>query len=110
MTKVSIYGMRKREYTFDVKLLKSYMPNCSGVYVFLKKHPLKPSYDILYIGETESFYNRVYIDLEQHKAWNCALRNGITHIAILAVSGTRQNRVDIETDLKYFNSTICNLQ
>lgn len=110
MTKVSVYGKSKNEYTFYAKPVKSYMPTYSGIYVFLKKHFLKPSYDILYIGETESFYKRVYIDLEQHNAWSCALRNGITHIAILTVSGTKQLRLDIETDLRYFNNTICNLQ
>lgn len=92
-------------YEFTIFQLNSaYIPKHAGIYLFLRDNK------VLYIGETENFYDRIYINLEQHQAWKCVSRNYVNQVAIFYTYGNEQQRINIETDLRHNNSTPCNLQ
>lgn len=108
---LNLYGQSNRSYEFMVYQVGSFIiPEKSGVYLFLKENRFA-NYQLLYIGETENFFDRVHLKLKYHQAWDCALKHGITHLGILPVLGGRQPRLEIETDLRNnYQSTPCNLQ
>lgn len=83
-------------------------PSKSGIYIFIKL--LNEEWHPVYIGQTHDFYNRIYLELECHDAWDCIQKNRATYVAIYEFSGTEQQRIRIETDLRHSYSTMCNRQ
>jgi predicted GIY-YIG superfamily endonuclease len=83
-------------------------PSKAGIYIFGKS--LNNQWHSLYIGQTHDFYNRIFLYLEDHDAWDCLQRNKATHVALYEFSGTEQQRIRIETDLRHNYSTACNQQ
>lgn len=77
--------------------------NIGAVYVFCSKN-IK-GFTPLYIGETGELGKRI----ADHEKWDCVLSHDCTHICIRAVSG-RDERLDIETDLRHNYNTPCNEQ
>jgi len=109
MSKIIATGKHGFNYEFTLYSPSSYVPDDSGVYAFLKQDEVN-SYSVIYIGETNSFYDRIYTNLEQHNAWPCISRNGVTHVGICPIQGNSQKRLDVETDLRHNYPTPCNLQ
>ncbi|MBL9028966.1 MAG: hypothetical protein JNK42_00635 [Caedimonas sp.] len=83
-------------------------PHKAGIYIFIK--PLTNEWQPVYIGQTHDFYNRIYLELEDHDAWDCIQRNKATYVAIYEFSGAEQQRIRMETDLRRNYPTACNRQ
>ena len=95
-------------YTFEVyprktEEFKSWGLLVGGVYMFIKRGANQHGTwrKILYIGQTESFKNRVNYN---HEKWFSANRMGFTHICLLQIDnrdwiGDRRIRLSIEKAL-----------
>ncbi len=77
------------KYTFEVyprktEEFKSWGLLVGGVYMFIKRGANQhgPWHKILYIGQTESFKDRVNYN---HNKWFSAKRMGFTHICVLQI-------------------------
>lgn len=79
------------EYQFEIHLRETpNWPDTGGVYVFAKSIPDVPgalfnphtTWNALYIGQTESFSNRIHDD---HEKWMDALDRGFSYVHILRV-------------------------
>ncbi len=95
-------GASDKEYIYNIHPIDTEWNDVSGNYIFAKEvSPLK--WEAVYIGETESFKDR----LPNHNELPCILRNGGTHIHT-HINESSRARLDEETDLLPNNSTPCN--
>jgi len=82
-----------------------------GVYIFCKPSAtLKDRWDQIYVGETDDFNDRLNTNLASHHRWDCIKRNGATNVCVLLVTGGKQARTTIETDLRNGLDPVCNRQ
>lgn len=65
----------------------------AGIYAFSLKNP-NGSYNILYVGQTNSFKTR----FANHEHWDSAVRNGMTHV-LAATVPTQTDRDKLESIL-----------
>lgn len=93
---------------FDIFEVGAMPPDLPGIYIFCR--PGIFVWDPLYVGETDSLCRRVYVNLDYHHSWPRARGLGATHIAVLSVPGTRDNRLAIETWLRQQLLPVCNDQ
>ena len=94
-------------YTFNLHRKGTPFPAIAGVYIFLKENS-SGLYDIIYIGQTSSFKDRIDDDFTNHTQYEC-IKNKYTHIATLDVP-REQQRLDIERRLIRSKNTSCNEQ
>ena len=80
----------------------------SGVYIFAKLG--SDTWEPIYIGECESFKERLTDNLEQHHRFDCILKEGATHLFSMIVDGGLAKREGIETNLRQSFQTPCNRQ
>ena len=80
----------------------------AGVYIFLRQE--LNSYRVIYIGQTESFVDRLDKYFKYHTQYECILRNQFTHVALLPLYTGEKYRLKVETDLRHYYSTLCNEQ
>lgn len=104
MAQIQAFGKSREEYIFNIHLMGSRFNSIPGIYefIYLSKNTassLIPMWNVLYIGETENFRDRVDINLKQHHKYEYAIRNRATHIALFNFYGTDQQRKWIESDL-----------
>ena len=97
MNEFSLLGNSGQDYVFNIYKIHELLPDESGIYVFIKFHISAPV--CIYIGQTHSFYERVYANLNTHHAWHCIKKNKATHIGILTVNGTEEERREVESDI-----------
>ena len=78
-----------------------------GNYIFAKTISTKdgPKWTAIYIGETESFKNRLG---GHHEKWDRALRYGMTHVHAHTGSTSRDVRRREEADLLAIRNPPCN--
>jgi hypothetical protein len=92
-------GRPGRVYSFDTYPLGTRFQPFSGVYMACAfRHGT--GWTALYVGEAESFQDRLNTDLAGHDGLGRALRGGATHIGMLIVSG-ETNRQAIEAELRH---------
>lgn len=108
-TKVTVDGLSGQEYTFHTYKIETPFYELPGVYIFLAAGN-NGRWDAVYVGETENFNRRLYTELANHDAWQCAANNNATHIGAMVVRGGKDARLVIETDLRHALSPVCNLQ
>ena len=82
-------------YYFSIYSLNTAWNNVPGLYIFAKVDPAG-YWKALYIGETESFSQR----LSGHERWHEAIRLGMTHIHARG-EGNYSNRLSIERHLRH---------
>ena len=109
MDTVIATGESGKRYEFELFEKGTHFKSLSGVYIFLR-HENQNRFDPVYIGEADSFRDRIDENFELHHQYNCISKNKYTHIAVLIVQGDRQRRLDIETDLRQGNPSFCNKQ
>lgn len=103
-------GYSKKKYTFNLFPIGTSFKSLSGVYIFLKANT-DNNFSIIYIGEAGDFEERLNVNIKSHQQYECIKRNNATHIALLAINGIRQNRLDVETDLRHqYSKSACNDQ
>ena len=95
--------------TFNLRHLGFNYGDKPGVYAFLRKEG--DIWVILYVGETQSFRERLTDGLEQHTAYDRAVLDyRATHVATRVVAGGKTARLSLETHLRHQYEPICNAQ
>ena len=95
-------GASGKKYEYEIYLMDSTWNDVPGNYIFAKEvSPHK--WQGVYIGETESFKDR----LPNHNELPCIKRNGGTHIHA-HINSDSHARLDEEKDLLSNNTTSCN--
>jgi len=94
-------------YEFDVYPIGQEFNPASGVYIFCR-HIGDGRFEALYVGETNSFNDRLNAGLKDHDGFKRAIPNGATHVAVRLVASA--DRLSVETDLRHRLNPICNRQ
>lgn len=95
-------GASGKKYEYAIYPIGTDWSDVAGNYIFARESsPHK--WEAIYIGETESFKDR----LPNHNELPCIKRNGGTHIHA-HVNRDSQARLDEEADLLANNKTPCN--
>jgi hypothetical protein len=101
-------GQSGKTYTFETHPIGTEFNPASGVYIACKRSG-NLNWDALYVGETQSFHDRLNTGLEDHDGLKCARRNGATHLGVMIVHGNA-NRLSVETELRHVLDPACNRQ
>lgn len=92
-------GASHKSYTFTAYPDGQQFNPVSGVYIFCR--PLSSgNWEALYVGETQSLYDRLNVGISGHDGYARAKKLGMTHIAAMSVVGDT-NRLGVETDLRH---------
>jgi hypothetical protein len=95
-------GLSGRTYRYSVFGLDTRWNDVPGNYIFARWSGGR--WEAVYIGETESFLQR----LPNHEKWPCARRNGVTHVhAHVSNEGLVSRRAE-EADLIASDNPPCN--
>ncbi len=92
------YGASGNQYVFQVHLKDTQFLNLGGVYIFTRQsvdYQGKVSFQPLYIGQTNSFTQRL---TPNHEAWNRALANGFNTLCV-NIDINESSRKSSERDL-----------
>ena len=101
-------GTSQNPYTFETHPVGTRFNPVSGVYIFCLEIA-SGSWEALYVGETQSFEQRLNAGIRSHDGFARASRLGMTHIAVLVVAGDAE-RLRIETDLRHGLNPVANAQ
>lgn len=101
-------GYPGNTYRFELYPTGTEFKPLAGVYVLCKKG-LNNSFHALYVGETQSFYNRLNASSGTHDGYKRAAALGMTHISVYQCS-TSIVRTAIETELRHSLNPPCNVQ
>lgn len=107
-TVITWIGASGRSYEFRVFPVGTTYKPVSGVYIACRRL-ISGSFEALYVGESQSLYDRLNAGLKNHDGLKCAARHGMTHIGAMVVSGNAE-RIRIETDLRHALNPQCNKQ
>ncbi len=105
---LSYPGKSGQLYTFEAYPIGIDFKPISGVYIFCREVATS-EWEALYVGEAQSFHDRLYTGLSGHDGFKRASRVGATHVAAMPVNG-KTNRLRVETDLRHGLNPQCNLQ
>ncbi len=94
-------GKSGTKYQYTIYSMDTTWNDKPGNYIFTKESS-PGSWTALYIGQTESFKDR----LPNHEALPCVRRNGGTHIHA-RTNESKQARLDEESDLAANHTTPC---
>jgi hypothetical protein len=109
MSYIEAFGYSGTKYSLEVYTIGTAFYAVPGIYEFVRQNP-NGTWKPIYIGQTHDFRNRLYTNLKNHHQWDCVLKHGATHIAVLRYDGSDANRIEIETDLRDNYPTLCNEQ
>ncbi|WEX10312.1 hypothetical protein [Chelativorans sp. AA-79] len=102
-------GKSGHSYDFHLDPIGTPFKDRPGVYIACKL-ARNGNWDAIYIGETESFQQRLSVNLLTHHKWASMIAAGATHFCTLHVPGVLWVREGIETDLRRNIPTPCNDQ
>ena len=105
---ITVQGESKK-YTFQLFKKGTSFNALAGIYIFYREYG-ENNWIRIYIGETESFKDRIGDNFSQHHQYHCIVSKQYTHIAALEVKGGKQSRLNIETDIRHFKQGLCNDQ
>ena len=108
MTTLTCTGDSGCEYEFEVSPVGTHFDPDPGVYIAFKL-PSAGQCEALYVGETQSFADRLNGSTNNHDGLRCAEQNGMSHIATMFVDSDDE-RLRIETDLRHGLNPCCNMQ
>lgn len=92
-------GASGQSYTFETFPDGTSFNEVSGVYIFCR--PLASgNWEPLYVGETQSFKQRLNNCVRSHDGYARSVYFGMSHIGALVVAGDAE-RLRIETDLRH---------
>ncbi len=105
------HGRSNASYTFEVYLIGQEFRPVAGVYVLATVVPVTGGVYVkpLYVGETQSFYDRLNANARNHDGFKRALALGATHVAVRGCNDVRE-RLAIETDLRHGLNPPCNAE
>lgn len=100
-TSVTASGLSGTNYSFDVYPWNTPFRAVGAVYLVLRKG--NPSFELLYVGQTDDLSSR----FDSHHKQPCFDRKGRTHIGIL-VEPSEVKRLRFESDLVQKHKPTCN--
>ncbi len=108
MTSVTCTGASGRSYSFELHPWGVPFLPLSGVYIAARA--TSPNrWEALYVGETQSFHDRVYAGLGSHDRMKRARDRGATHIGVYFTFDDSE-RLRIESELIHTLMPPCNQQ
>lgn len=102
---ISPQGVSGQKYAFTVYADNQQFKAVPAVYLLCKRL-ISGSYEVLYVGETQSLKDRF---TPNHDGYVRAIKAGMTHIAVRSVLGDK-DRLRVETDLRHGLNPSCNAQ
>ena len=102
-------GLNGRTYAFETYPIGTQFKHVGGVYIFCRMAS-NGNWDPLYVGETDNFDERLNTALQRHQSWPSCANLGATHLSVMIVGGARQNRLNLETELRHSLNPPCNRQ
>lgn len=102
MAKCTWTGKSGKKYEYEIYAMDTSWNDVAGNYIFAKESS-PARWQALYIGQTESFADR----LPNHEALPCVRRNGGTHVHA-HTNQDKQARLAEEKDLLASNNPPCN--
>lgn len=109
-----IDSINVRNKIFHVYRMSESIPSEPGVYIFLREIEVlarTQCNNILYIGQTQNLRERLYTNLDYHEEWPCIRRHRGDCVGVyLMKNSTKQERLDVETELRHTYETPCNRQ
>lgn len=101
-------GTSQNTYTFETHPIGTKFRDISGIYIMCSLAQ-NDRWKALYVGETESFFNRLVQGVASHEGYGRAYAMGMTHIGVMFEGNSRQ-RLAIETDLRHGLRPPANMQ
>ena len=101
-------GKSGASYTFETYPIGQEFNSVSGLYIFCRQVS-GGTWEAMYVGETQSFKDRINTGIGGHDGFLRARNAGATHVAVLLVAGDSE-RLRIETDLRHGLNPTCNAQ
>ncbi len=98
-------GKSGTDYRFEVYPLGTEFVPLPGVYIFCVL--TGGVYKALYVGETDSLYDRLNARLDDHDGFERARAYGVSHVGAMLVDNPTQ-RLRIEIDLRHGMNPVCN--
>lgn len=111
---VHYFGKSGTRYDFEVYPIGTEFNPLPGIYIVGRfvpaiGHLTRDRIDALYVGETNSFVDRLNSGAVHHDGYKRALTMHATHIAV-RVCRESALRLKIETDLRHGLNPVCNAQ
>ena len=94
-------GASGQTYVYTVYDIDGEWPDAAGLFIFAR--PTSRGWQATYIGETQSFRDRI----PDHERKICALRHGATHVHVRASDAEAERQAE-EVDLKLKHRPSCN--
>ena len=104
-TQLNWTGASGNVYTFSVHPLGTQFNPIPGIYLFCRDIP--DGLEALYVGETQSFVDRLNTGLQNHDGYKRASRIGFDYVAVMRCDDSTE-RLRIETDLRHAFNPIFN--
>lgn len=89
-------GKSGKQYEYLIYPLNTTFKDVPGNYIWARRNA-DGRYRPLYNGEAEKLGQRVN---KNHEKWACVTGKGATHVMAHETAGSRQNRLDEETDIR----------
>lgn len=84
-------GPSGHSYAFHLYPIGQKLPESAGVYVFCKASRIG-QWESVYVGKTNSLYNRLCTGLGNHGGFHRAQEKGATHVAVMPVDDVSDRR------------------
>ena len=101
-------GRSGRQYSFMVYRANDVIPSTSGVYVIGEETTDPNIWNLIYVGETGDFRDRLAVNWSNHHARVCIEGHNPTHVHLHYPVLNAQARRDIEADLLANWNFFCN--
>jgi len=108
MTTITLKDSHGKSHIFNLYPKGTHFKPMAGVYAFLKEKG-DSLFDVIYIGQTSDFEDRIDDNFTNHTQYDCIIQNRYTHIATLVVP-EQHKRLEIEKSLIDNFNTSCNEQ
>ena len=109
MPTVNWTGNSGNAYNFELYSKGQEFKPLAAVYILCTLEAGGNSFHPLYIGETQSLYDRLNAGAMNHDGFKRASRLGFTHICVLQCPNSI-TRLATETDLRHSLNPVCNAQ
>jgi len=106
---ISWNGISGKTYQTELCIPEKPFVSNPGVYIFCKQL-VTGHWSPIYVGECECFNDRLNLNLANHHQISNLNKHGATHVCVVPVSGGKQARVNVETDLRHGLNPPCNMQ
>jgi hypothetical protein len=94
-------GPSGRSYDFRLYPIGQNLPESAGVYVFCKASHIG-EWKSVYVGKTNSLYDRLCTGLGNHDGFHKAQEKGATHVAVMPVDDISDRRaIKKELELRF---------